>query len=275
MRGSGLTQRPGVVLALRLAPTAALISDPARVGGLMVYAPSGWGKSRLLGRGVCHQDARRRVGTVVLDVVGATIDHALDKLLYLPESAQQAALSRVRYCNMAGEEAGGRLFVPAWPMLAPRHPGESLYQTAQRLVDLIAKTDRALATASIQGLNRLAPLLTATASLLRALELPISAALDLLRQPDAWTGRLRQAVRQDPQAAAAARELQALAGLPPAIEPTGGVAQCSDPCAEPTRDPQCTGCRRPAVVCRRDPCFLAARARLWSDVFANSQCLPI
>jgi hypothetical protein len=48
--------------------------------------------------------------------------------------------------------------------LPPQRPGESLYETSQRLVDLIAKTDRALASASIQGLNRLAPLLTSTAT---------------------------------------------------------------------------------------------------------------
>jgi hypothetical protein len=202
------------VLSPRLAPAAALLRDDARVGGLMLYAPSGWGKSRLLGRSICHQDSRRGVGSVVLDVVGATVDNALDKLLYLPRSEQLAALSRIRYCNMAGEEVNGQRFAPAWPMLAPQRPAESLYETSQRLVDLIAKTDRALASASIQGLNRLVPLLTAAASVLRALELPISAAFDLLLSPEAWRARIQEAVQRRPEAAAAAGELQAFSGLP-------------------------------------------------------------
>src|SRR4051794_26162952 len=110
----------------------------------MLFAPSGWGKSRLLGRGVAHQDFMRSVGTVVIDVVGGTIDNALDKLLYLPEPEQREALPRIRYCNMAGEHGrDGKLYVPGFPMLAPQSPQESFYTTSQRLVDLIAKTDRA------------------------------------------------------------------------------------------------------------------------------------
>src|SRR4051812_37199830 len=127
----------------------AFVPDDARSGGLFIVGPSGWGKSRLLGRSICHQDALRRIGTVVLDVVGGTIDNALDKVFYLPKKEQLELGARIRYCNVAGERAeDGRQYVPAFPMLAPRRPEESLYETSQRLIDLIAKTDRALASAS-------------------------------------------------------------------------------------------------------------------------------
>ncbi len=125
----------------RLLPAAAgaertlvTLPDRSRTGGLMVFDPSGWGKSRLLGRAIAHQDFLRGVGTVVFDVVGATIDNALDKLLYLPAGLQRAALERVRYCNMAGQRAAdARVYVPAFPMLCPQSEGESLFITAQRV----------------------------------------------------------------------------------------------------------------------------------------------
>ena len=48
------------------------IYSATKTGGLMIFAPSGWGKSRLLGRSICYQYAVNKIGSVTLDVVGAT-----------------------------------------------------------------------------------------------------------------------------------------------------------------------------------------------------------
>jgi hypothetical protein len=168
--------------------------ESAILGGLMIWGPSGWGKSRLLGRRISHQLALHNVGTVVLDVVGGTIDNALDKILYLDREEQLAVGEQLRYCNMAGERVGEDIYdtmVTSWPMLQFKNSlKESLYAVSQRPLDLIAKTDRNLATASIQGLNRLAPLLTSIGIVLSALEEPLSKAFDLLEGGMAWQQRL-------------------------------------------------------------------------------------
>lgn len=201
-------QRPDLVLAEADAQRGAFIYDEARVGGLMVFAPSGWGKSRLLGRAICHQDALRGVGTVVFDVVGETLANALDRLLYLPEPLQRALIKRIRYVNMGGQELpDGTVVVPSWPMLTKRRKSESLYTTAARIADLIRQTDQKFADATIQGLKRTEPLLIAVCKVLAALELPISAADDLLTDPEAWVERIDEAVRSNPQAKSAQIEL--------------------------------------------------------------------
>jgi len=164
-----------------------LVPRAARTGGLIVIMPSGAGKSRLLGRGICYTDLMQGVGTVVIDSVGATIDNCLDKVLYLSQDKQRAVVDRIRYCNMSGEQLdNGDLLITPWPMLAKRHQEESSYRVSQRIVDLIARTDRRLADASIQGLKRLTHLFTPVAIILQELQLPISYAEDLLTHPAQW-----------------------------------------------------------------------------------------
>src|SRR5512134_3466971 len=127
--------------------------------GLFVLATRGAGKSRLLGRLVAYQDLLRGVPLVVLDPIGGLIDNLLDKLTYLPVELQRRIWPRLRYVNLAGQD--GRVL--PWPIY-PRAGGSDLYERSQPLVDVLRRADPALATASIQGLNRLAPLATALAS---------------------------------------------------------------------------------------------------------------
>jgi hypothetical protein len=161
------------------------LAADARSGGLMIWAPSGWGKSVLLGA-ICHQDSMQRIGFVCIDIIGGTIDHALNHLLYLPRNHQLAQLKQIRYCNMAGEDVGQETYVPPFPMLTQQFANERLFHTSQRPLALIQKTDKQLATASIQGLNRLSPLLTATAMVLTALGEPLSRAYELLEGTEEW-----------------------------------------------------------------------------------------
>src|SRR5688500_13591681 len=130
MAGTAVVKKRGSTLA-----RPALLPDDARSGGLMIFAPQGWGKSRLLGRGIVHQKAMRGVGVVVIEAVGGTIHNALDKALYLPEGLQRRFIDRLRYCNMAGERGeDGKRYAPAFPMRRPQSSDESLFVTAQRVV---------------------------------------------------------------------------------------------------------------------------------------------
>ena len=81
-------KRPPLVLPSHIIDESVLLSDEARTGGILLAAPTGWGKSWYLGS-LCFVDLERGVGTVVLDAVGAAIDNLLNKLLYLPEEEQK------------------------------------------------------------------------------------------------------------------------------------------------------------------------------------------
>jgi len=189
----------------------ATIPDRARSGGLMIFAPSGWGKSRLLGRRICYQDTMRGTGQVVIDRVGGTIDNLLDKVLYLPRDKQLEVGSRLIYCNMAGQSG----YVTLWPMLQRRHQEESLYQTSERVVKLLSQIDENFANATIQGLTRSAPLLRSVCQVLTAHALPITMADPILVSPKAHVDLMHLAAERNPEAREAAADLQAFASVTP------------------------------------------------------------
>src|SRR5215217_8193291 len=200
-RGDRGGTRPPLVLPSHLMDESVLLSDEARTGGMFLMAPTGWGKSRFLGA-QCYQDLLRGVGTVVLDAVGGTIDNLLNKLLYLPEEEQKELAEKIVYCNMAGYRVGESSFdtyVTTWPMLYKLDEKETLDVTSQRIVDLISKTNKALASASIQGLPRVEAILTSTFQILAAHNLPISCAIDLLQNPKVWRGKIEEAARLNPE----------------------------------------------------------------------------
>src|SRR5829696_7401236 len=200
-RGDRGGTRPPLVLPSHLMDESVLLSDEARTGGMFLMAPTGWGKSRFLGA-QCHQDLLRGVGTVVLDAVGGTIDNCLNKLLYLPEEEQKELAEKIVYCNMAGYRVGETAYdtyVTAWPMLYKLDEKETLDVTSQRIVDLISKTNKALASASIQGLPRVEAILTSTLQILAAHNLPISCAIDFLQNPERWRSRIEEAARLHPE----------------------------------------------------------------------------
>jgi len=200
-RGDRGGTRPPLVLPSHLMDESVLLSDEARTGGMFLMAPTGWGKSRFLGA-QCYQDLLRGVGTVVLDAVGGTIDNLLNKLLYLPEKEQKELSEKIVYCNMAGYRVGDSSFdtyVTAWPMLYKLDEKETLDVTSQRIVDLISKTNKALASASIQGLPRVEAILTSVLQILAAHNLPISCAIDLLQNPEKWRGKIEEAVKLHPE----------------------------------------------------------------------------
>src|SRR5215211_7600558 len=201
--------RPPLVLPSHILDESALLPDQARTGGMFLPAPTGWGKSWYLGS-LCFQDLLRGVGTVVLDAVGAAIDNCLNKLLYLPEEEQRELSEKIIYCNMAGHQVGETVYdtyVSSWPMLYRFNEKETLDVTSQRIVDLISKTNKALASASIQGLPRVEAILTSVLQILAAHELPISSAIDLLQNPKDWRARIDEAVKLHPEVTRARNRL--------------------------------------------------------------------
>src|SRR5512134_1472444 len=173
--------------------------------GLFVLATRGAGKSRLLGRLVAYQDLLRGVPLVVVDPIGGLIDNLLDKLTYLPAEIQERLWPRIRYVNMNG--ADGRVL--PWPIYPHHGPGDG-YEASQRFVDVLRRADPALATASIQGLNRLAPIATALGVLLCALGLGLTEADSLLTEPHRWQERLSHLAETRPECAQAVLELRKL-----------------------------------------------------------------
>src|SRR5215218_2933259 len=215
--GSAGGMRPPLVLSSHLMDESVVLPDQARTGGKLLAAPTGWGKSRFLGA-LCFVDLLRGVGTVVLDAVGGAIDNCLNKLLYLPEDVQIELSEKIIYCNMAGYQAGETAYdtyVTAWPMLYKLDKKETLDVTSQRIVDLISKTNKALASASIQGLPRVEAILTSTFQILAAHKLPISSAIDLLQNPKDWRARIDEAVKLHPEVIRARNRLMDFLTLPP------------------------------------------------------------
>jgi hypothetical protein len=177
--------------------------------GIFMGAPKGAGKSRFLGRGLAWQDFLHGVPLVILDPVGGTIDNFLDKLRREPLTKQRAHWPRVRYVPMSGHQG----YVPSWPIYYEARQEESFSTRAQRFVDVVARVDPNLQTASMQGLNALSGAAHPGGIVLCALGLGISHLWDLLRNPDAWKAQLELLERGYPETAEAIDDLRMLAAM--------------------------------------------------------------
>ncbi|MGY1710353.1 hypothetical protein ACI8AC_12675 [Geodermatophilus sp. SYSU D00758] len=188
-----------------------LLPDAARGMGVFFCATRGTGKSRTLGRIMAWQDFNREepIPLVVLDPVGGTIDNLLDKIGREPLTKRRQLWKRVRYVNMNGQD--GRV-IP-WPIYYEARPGERFSARSERFVEIVRRADPALQTASIQGLNALAPLALAGGIVLSALGLGITELWSLIHTPQRWDGRLAAVETLHPETAAAIAELRALGQL--------------------------------------------------------------
>src|SRR3954453_2242646 len=180
-----------------------LLPDAARGMGLFFCATRGTGKSRTLGRVIAWQDFKREVPLVVLDPVGGTIDNLLDKIGREPLAVRQRLWQRVRYVNMAGQDG----FVVPWPIYYESRAGERLSQRSERFIEVVRRSDPALAGASIQGLNALAPVAQAGGIVLSALGFGITELWSLACNPQAWERHLQAVEHMHPETAAAVDEL--------------------------------------------------------------------
>lgn len=203
-RLSGRSLAP-ILLPASAARNRLVIPDADRDGGVGILAGRGAGKSRLLGGGLCFQTLMRRGPQVVLDPHGPTVDNLLLQIALLPPEVQGELWSRIVYVDMSGR---GERTVP-FPLLY-RLPGDSLRDIADRFLEALHKIDPALDSASIQGWNALVHVGRPILMILAALGLPATAAAELLRSPEDWDDRLREAVRCFPELEAAVADVRGL-----------------------------------------------------------------
>lgn len=171
------------------------LTDSAGLMGSFMVSGKGTGKSRCVTRDLVWKRFLRGIGQIYLDPVGAGALNFVDKLLRfstrLPQSAQTRLWQRVRLLRFAGEHLPG---LPLYFRLGE----ESLYEIAQRFLEVIRRLDPHLQTASVEGWNPLYTTGTNVGMVLASLGLPITEAEDLLLRPNLWKSRLEQAARQDP-----------------------------------------------------------------------------
>jgi hypothetical protein len=177
-------------LTLRQQPVR--LSNDARRMPVFLDAGSGSGKSRLLGRLWAWQDFLRWIAILILDPHGMTIDNFLDKLSRLPAifplELRERLWQRVRYIDMSGKLG----FITPFPLYY-RLGNESLYEIAQRYIDVVRKIDPNLQNAAIEGYNAFKRVAANVGMLLAAMDYQITEAAHLLRSPEAWLDRARNA----------------------------------------------------------------------------------
>lgn len=170
------------------------LPDAARGMGIYLVAGRGSGKSRFLGRVIAAQDCWRGFPQVIWDAAGGLIDNFLDKVRRLSPAQQAVLWPRIRYVEMSGKFD----VITPWPFYT-QHPTDTLYETAQRYLEVIKRLDPDLTTASIEGWNALWEVGTHVGMALTALGGQVTEAADLLAQPEVWLPRLQAAAAQFPE----------------------------------------------------------------------------
>jgi hypothetical protein len=172
---------------------------------------------------------------------------------------QKAYWRRVRYVPVSGY--GG--YVSSWPIYNEAKSGESFSTRAQRFVDVIARVDPNLQTASMQGLNALSGAAHPGGIVLCALGLGIYHLWDLLRNPMAWKAQLERLEQEYPETVEAIDDLRMLAAM-----------------SDRDRLSQLMSLRSKLRPLRLDPTFKAVFGGTtpsinWGDVVAEKQAVLI
>ncbi|WP_040668474.1 hypothetical protein [Nitrolancea hollandica] len=175
-----------------LAKHTVFLPADGRTMATFVCSTKGSGKSRYIGRVHIPQDILSRTPLVAITPVTGLIENVLDKCCYLPDPVFAECWSRIHYINMAGQPAdhsGDRLIIP-FPIYQRTNPTESFYDITKPFVDVIRRVDPALSAASIQGMNRLLPILLSSGIIIAALGLGIREAYSLVSDPKEWEPRI-------------------------------------------------------------------------------------
>jgi hypothetical protein len=184
-------------------PARSTLSRSARSMGIYVLAGRGTGKSRLMGRKIAMQDYLAGFPQVIFDPVGATIDNFLDKvtrfLQYIPAAERDLFWDRIIYVDMSGK--GG--YITPFPLYYRIGTERSLLEIAERYLQTIIKSNPALFQAQVLGWPPLHRIGVYTGMILSALGYQITEAEHLLRQPEQWESRFREAERRYPDVAPA------------------------------------------------------------------------
>jgi hypothetical protein len=112
-----------------------------------------------------------------------------------PLSYHDRFWERITYVNVASVDR-----VVPFPLLYKTGQERSLLEIAERYLNVILLTSPWLMHAQVQGWPPLHYIGSQTAIVLAALDYPLTLALDLPRNPEAWLGRFAEAVRRYPEA---------------------------------------------------------------------------
>jgi hypothetical protein len=174
-------------------PARLTITRNARSMGVYFLVGRGTGKSRMLGRKIAMQDFLAGFPQVIFDPIGATIDNFLDKvtrfLQHIPASQRDLFWDRITYVDMSGK--GG--FITPFPLYYTLGSERSLLEIAERYLQVIIKSNPALFQAQVLGWPPLHRIGVYSGIVLSALGCQITEAEDLLRRPEHWESRLREA----------------------------------------------------------------------------------
>lgn len=214
----------------------AWLSSSGRFNPMAIIAAPGTGKSRFTGRVLVWHDFIQGTPQIVIDPTGGTYKNFIDKLnrwapdferrfwetykkpltpewiRYIDDQLQQM-VNRVDYVDMNGQGS--------FPFYYRLYEDESLFDIAQRFVELIRRIDPALETASIEGFNTVYRIGTYAGMLLSALGLQITEAEDLIRNPEKWGQRMNQALIADPTVWPAVRFFRKFGELRPEVRTRG------------------------------------------------------
>jgi hypothetical protein len=178
---------------------ARVIKRNARSMGIYVLAARGTGKSRLLGRQIAMQDFLAGFPQVIFDPIGATIDNFLDKVIrflqYIPAAERDLFWDRITYVDMSGK--GGA--ITPFPLYYRIGTERSLLEISERYLQTIIKSNPALFQAQVLGWPPLNRIGVYTGMILSALGYQITEAEDLLRHPEQWQNRFREAEARFPE----------------------------------------------------------------------------
>jgi len=193
----GAAKKPAAPLHI---PGFDWLGDQVRSMALFVAGGKGTGKSFAIGRDLCFRTFKDGIPQIIIDPTGGVIDNFLQKFLEVSEKlplSQQAALRhRIWYVDMEAKDG----YVTSWPLYF-RLGNESLYASAQRLIETIVRLYPALASAPVEGETALRTAASYIGMILTALDFQVSEAENLLQEPKKWQsgGWLNEAVKRYPE----------------------------------------------------------------------------
>jgi hypothetical protein len=174
------------------------IPASARARGIVCIGAPGVGKSRLFGRRLVWDAYLLEQPQVVFDPIGATIDNFLDTVIrhlpYLTKDAGETDTKRIVYVDMSGRDG----YILPFPLYYRLGTERSLWEIAERYLQVIKKNDPSLVTRPIMGWPPLHKVGVYAGMVLTALGYQITEAESLLLHPEQWEARFQQAEARYP-----------------------------------------------------------------------------
>lgn len=156
---------------------------------MWVLGAPGTGKSAGIANALLWPLFYRGFPCLILDPVGALSRWLLWHICHYPPYLQPYLFDRLVYIAR-----GARDYVVPTPLYTAQDEHESFYTTASRFINVAARVDPFLATASVEGKNALTEAGLYAGQLAAAMGLQITEVAAMLRHPERWLERVRPVV---------------------------------------------------------------------------------